>query len=99
MPSSLVRWTVALLIVTLIVASSIVVAVREGQVAVVTRFGAPRTVWHDAGLHAKWPWPIEHVWTIDARKRLFDSRFAETLTGTRRTSCCAPSWSGRSASP
>jgi modulator of FtsH protease HflC len=74
------RWIVALMIVTLIVASSTLVAVREGQVAVVTRFGAPRAVWREAGLHAKWPWPIEDVWTIDARLRLFNSRFAETLT-------------------
>jgi membrane protease subunit HflC len=49
-------------------------------VGVVTRFGAPRTVWREAGLHAKWPWPVEQVWTIDARRRLFNSRFAETLT-------------------
>ncbi len=80
MPTFAVRWIVALVIVTLIVASSVLVAVREGQVAVVTRFGAPRTVWREAGLHAKWPWPVEHVWTIDARQRLFNSRFAETLT-------------------
>jgi membrane protease subunit HflC len=80
MRSSVVRWTVALLIVSLILASGVLVAVREGQVAVVTRFGAPRAIWRDAGLHAKWPWPIEHAWVLDARKRLFNSRFAETLT-------------------
>jgi membrane protease subunit HflC len=80
MPSSLIRWSVALMLVTLIVASSILVTVREGQVGVVTRFGAPRAVWREAGLHVKWPWPVEQVWTIDARRRLFNSRFAETLT-------------------
>ena len=74
------RWIVAAGILTLIVASGVLVAVREGQVAVVTRFGAPRTVWRDAGLHAKWPWPVEHVWRFDARQRLFNSRFVETLT-------------------
>jgi membrane protease subunit HflC len=80
MPNTLVRWVVALVIVTLIIASSVLVTVREGQVAVVTRFGAPLAVWREAGLHARWPWPIEHVWTIDGRHRLFNSRFAETLT-------------------
>jgi membrane protease subunit HflC len=80
MPNSLVRWMVALVIVTLILASGVLVTVREGQVAVVTRFGAPRTVWREAGLHARWPWPVESVWRIDARQRLFNSRFAETLT-------------------
>ena len=80
MGRSLVRWILAAGILTTIVASSVVVAVREGQVAVVTRFGAPRTVWPDAGLHLKWPWPIEQVWRFDARQRLFNSRFVETLT-------------------
>jgi membrane protease subunit HflC len=80
MGRSLVRWVLAAGILTTIVASSVVVAVREGQVAVVTRFGAPRTVWPDAGLHVKWPWPIEQVWRFDARQRLFNSRFVETLT-------------------
>jgi membrane protease subunit HflC len=80
MGSSLVRWIVAAGILTLIIASSMLVAVREGQVAVVTRFGAPRTVWLDAGLHVKWPWPIEQTWRLDARQRLFNSRFVETLT-------------------
>ncbi len=80
MGRSLVRWILAAGILTTIVASSVAVAVREGQVAVVTRFGAPRTVWPDAGLHVKWPWPIEQVWRFDARQRLFNSRFVETLT-------------------
>ena len=80
MRSLITRWTVALVIVTLIVASGVLLVVREGQVAVVTRFGAPRTVLRDAGLHMKWPWPIEQVWLFDARRRLFNSRFAETLT-------------------
>jgi membrane protease subunit HflC len=76
----LVRWIVALGVLILITASSVLVTLREGHVAVVTRFGAPRAVWHDAGLHAKWPWPVEQAWALDARRRLFNSRFAETLT-------------------
>jgi membrane protease subunit HflC len=80
MRTALIRWSVAVAVVALIVASGVLVTVREGQVAVVTRFGAPRTVWREAGLHAKWPWPVEQVWTLDARRRLFNSRFAETLT-------------------
>src|SRR5262249_29742838 len=80
MPTTLVRWIAALVIVTLIIASGVLVSVREGQGAVVPRFGAPRAVGREAGLHARWPWPVESVWTIDARQRLFNSRFAETLT-------------------
>jgi membrane protease subunit HflC len=74
------RWATALAVVALIVASSLSFALREGQVAVVTRFGAPHAVVTAAGLHAKWPWPVEQAHVLDARKRLFNSRFAETLT-------------------
>ena len=74
------RWVVALLVVGVIVASSVLFALREGQVAVVTRFGSPRAVVSAAGLHLKWPWPIERRHVLDGRKRVFNSRFAEALT-------------------
>ncbi len=76
----LVRWTTALAVVIVILASGMTFALREGHVAVVTRFGAPRMIVTDAGLHAKWPWPIEQTLTLDARNRVFNSRFAEVLT-------------------
>ncbi|MBN2489564.1 MAG: protease modulator HflC [Planctomycetes bacterium] len=76
----LLRWPVAAAVVAVVLASSVLYALREGEVAVVTRFGAPRAVVTEAGLHAKWPWPVERIYRIDARKRLFNSRFAETLT-------------------
>jgi membrane protease subunit HflC len=74
------RWALAAAIVALILASSVSFSLREGRVAVITRFGAPRTVVTAAGLHAKWPWPVEQTHVLDARRRLFNSRFAETLT-------------------
>jgi membrane protease subunit HflC len=76
----ILRWATALAVVALIVASSLTFTLREGQVAVVTRFGAPRARVTEAGLHAKWPWPVEEAHVLDARRRLFNSRFAETLT-------------------
>jgi membrane protease subunit HflC len=75
-----VRWGVAIAAVALIAAFALLFTVREGQVAVVTRLGAPRAVVTGAGLHWKLPWPIERVHALDARKRVFISRFAETLT-------------------
>jgi membrane protease subunit HflC len=80
MSMSIVRWSVAILILLGLLGTSVVVALREGQVAVVTRFGAPRRVLTQAGLSGKWPWPVERVHVLDARRRLFNSRFAETLT-------------------
>ena len=74
------RWTLAGTIVILILLSSVAFSLREGRVAVITRFGALRAVVTEAGLHAKWPWPVEQTYVFDARRRLFNSRFAETLT-------------------
>jgi membrane protease subunit HflC len=78
------RWLVAAGAVALIAAAGFVFTVREGEVAVVTRLGAPRAVVADAGLHAKLPWPLERVHAFDARARVFTSRFVETLTRDKR---------------
>ena len=78
------RWLLAAGIVALILVSSASFILREGSVAVITRFGAPRAVVTTAGLHARWPWPVETVHVLDARQRLFNSRFAETLTRDKR---------------
>jgi membrane protease subunit HflC len=75
-----IRWVVAAATVAAILGSSVLFTLREGQVAVVTRLGAPRRVVTDAGLHPKWPWPVERVHAFDARRRLFNARFAETLS-------------------
>lgn len=80
MTRNLFRWIVALAVLGLVVLSSVLYTVREGQVAVVTRFGAPRDTVTRAGLHLKFPWPIERTYLLDGRKRLVNSRFAETLS-------------------
>jgi membrane protease subunit HflC len=71
---------VAALVVLLLVVSSVTFVLREGQVAVVTRFGAPRAVVTQAGPHLKLPWPVERVHALDGRRRVYAPRFAETLT-------------------
>jgi membrane protease subunit HflC len=78
------RWLVGAGTVGVIVASSLLYTVREDQVAVVTRLGAPRAVVTTAGLHVKLPWPLERVHAFDARARVFTSRFVETLTRDKR---------------
>jgi len=80
MSRHLLRWIIAAAVVGVVLLSSILLQLREGQVAVVTRLGAPRAVLREAGLHLKWPWPIERAHLLDGRARLSNSRFAETLT-------------------
>ena len=54
-----------------IVFSAVVVVVREGQAALVTRLGRPVRADVAAGLHFKLPWPIDQVtwWTSTDRLR------------------------------
>ena len=54
--------------------------VRTSEVAVVTTFGKPTRQITDAGLYAKWPWPIQKVHKLDKRIQNFESKFDEALT-------------------
>ncbi|MEZ6017919.1 MAG: protease modulator HflC [Planctomycetota bacterium] len=58
--------------------------VTEGEAAVVHRFGAPKRVIVDAGLHVKWPAPIDTVARVDRRVHLLDPTPAEYLTRDQR---------------
>ena len=67
----------------LLLARSAFYAVDVAEFAYVTRFGEPVAVFDgatDAGLHAKWPWPIDSVRRIDRRLQAFDLPAVETLT-------------------
>lgn len=54
--------------------------VPEGEVAVVARFGDPRRLVEEPGLHFKWPTPIDDVYRIDVRTHLLDPPVSEFLT-------------------
>ena len=58
--------------------------VREGECAVVLRFGAVRTETADAGLYMKAPWPFERVVTYDNRMITMQSNGLETTTKDNR---------------
>lgn len=60
------------------------IQVREGSGAIILRFGAPRKIVSDAGLHMKLPWPFENVVTYDARKQYLESNYLETTTKDNR---------------
>jgi membrane protease subunit HflC len=58
--------------------------VREGQCAVILRFGAVREEITDAGLYLKLPWPFESVVTYDNRLQYLESNYLETTTKDKR---------------
>jgi membrane protease subunit HflC len=58
--------------------------VEEGESAVVYRLGAPQRVIDDAGLHFKWPAPLDTVAHVDRRVHLLDPTPGEYLTGDQR---------------
>lgn len=53
---------------------------RENEAAIVTRFGDPRPPITAAGLHFKWPAPIDSLARIDLRLHVLDPEPAEYLT-------------------
>ena len=58
--------------------------VREGNCAVVLRFGAVRTETEEAGLYMKLPWPFEKVVQYDDRLITLESNKLETTTKDKR---------------
>jgi len=58
--------------------------VREGECALLLRFGAPQSEITEAGLRLRLPWPFENVVTYDARLRYIESNYLETTTRDKR---------------
>jgi membrane protease subunit HflC len=82
--SSMWKWLL-LAVVALWVALSSPFAVDATEYAYLTRFGRRIDVFDggkpaQAGLHFKWPWPVDSVQPIDRRLQTFDLAGAELLT-------------------
>jgi membrane protease subunit HflC len=60
------------------------IQVNETEYAIVARFGDPRRVITEAGLHVKWPPPIDTVIRIDRRMNVLDPEQAEYLTSDKK---------------
>jgi membrane protease subunit HflC len=58
--------------------------VKEGEKAVVLRFGAIRQEITDAGIYLKLPWPFETVTKYDGRLQYLESDNLETITQDKR---------------
>jgi membrane protease subunit HflC len=80
----ILRCLFAVFLVGLLATHSAYFAVREGEAAVVTRFGQPIREVTQPGPHFKWPWPIEQARPIDLRWRVFNTPYTATLTRDRK---------------
>ncbi|MEM8711883.1 MAG: protease modulator HflC [Planctomycetota bacterium] len=58
--------------------------VRAGEVAVVARFGDPRRLVEEPGLHFKWPAPVDSVFRVDMRTNMLDPELEEFLTSDQK---------------
>ena len=74
------RAAVGLLALAAIAFSAMAVVVKEGQAALVTRFGRPLRAATQAGLHWKLPWPIDQAYLLDMRRRVYETGHTEMLT-------------------
>ena len=75
---------IALLLVTAIAYFGFTFEVREGNCAVVLRFGAPRAEITESGLFFRLPWPFENVVQYENRMQYLESNAQETVTKDKR---------------
>lgn len=75
---------IALLLVTAIAYFGFTFEVREGNCAVVLRFGAPRAEITESGLYFRLPWPFENVVQYENRMQYLESNAQETVTKDKR---------------
>jgi membrane protease subunit HflC len=74
---------IAVVLFGLFLARSTLFAVDRAEYVYLTQFGRHVATYDgetDAGLHAKWPWPIQGVQRVDHRLQVFDLPSAELLT-------------------
>lgn len=81
---SIMKWIIAVVIVVVFVYLGFTAEVREGNCAVILRFGAVRSEITEAGLYFKLPWPFETVVTYDSRAQYLESNNLETTTKDKR---------------
>ncbi len=79
-------WLTLGVVVLLVVARMSVFTVDPTEFVYVTQFGAPVATYDggaqdsDAGLHFRWPWPVQSVQRLDRRLQHFDLPATELLT-------------------
>ncbi|MBQ8717379.1 MAG: protease modulator HflC [Clostridia bacterium] len=81
---TIAKYATALVVVLVLFWFGFTTVVREGQCAVILRFGAVRTETTEAGLYFKLPWPFESVVTYDNRLQYLEANRLETTTKDKR---------------
>ena len=76
----ILKIAIALVLVVVIAYFGFACVIREGNAAIILRFGAPRQTVTEAGLYFKLPWPFETVVTYDNREQYLESNNLETTT-------------------
>lgn len=82
--SRILKIFIALVLVVAVGYFGFTFELREGNCAVVLRFGAPRAELTEAGLYFKLPWPFENVVQYENRMQYLESNAQETVTKDKR---------------
>lgn len=78
------KYATALVVVLVLFWFGCTTVVKEGNCAVILRFGAVREEVDEAGLYFKLPWPFETVVTYDDRLQTLEANRLETITKDKR---------------
>ncbi len=79
------RIMLALLLFSLILFQTIVLPLPEGYSAVITHFGKPERVVTEAGPYITWPWPVDKAYFFDCRRKVYNTKFTQTLTKDKKS--------------
>ena len=82
--TKIAKYVTAALVVLVLFWFGFVCQVREGDCAVILRFGKVRQEVTEAGVYLKLPWPFETVVTYDSRLQYLESNKLETTTSDKR---------------
>ena len=74
------KYATALVVVLVLFWFGFTTVVKEGQTAVILRFGAVRSEVTEPGLYFKLPWPFESTVTYDSRLQYLESNRIEAIT-------------------
>ncbi|MBP5174123.1 MAG: protease modulator HflC [Clostridia bacterium] len=88
--SRILRILLAAAVIILLLWFGFTFRVKEGNCAIVLRFGAPRVSTSEAGLHLRLPWPFEKVVSYDRRLQYFETNSLETITKDKRNIIIQP---------
>lgn len=82
--NTIIKILVSIAVVVVIGFFAFTIQVREGNGAIIFRFGATRKVITESGLYLRLPWPFESVSTFDQRQQYLESDYLETTTKDNR---------------